>query len=222
MTDVAPHDRPREKLGRTGAGALGDNELLAIVLGHGSHGHDALAVANRILALAGGLPGLTRVHRGRLAGIPGIGPAQSARVEAAVELGRRTLAAPAATRPRFLSSREIAKYLLPLYGAHPVERFGVVMLDARSRLMAARIISTGLLDSSLAHPREVFREALVGGAAAVAVFHNHPSGDPRPSRDDLALTHRLKHAGVLLGVELIDHLILADAQYCSMKESQLL
>jgi DNA repair protein RadC len=222
MTDVASHDRPREKLLRSGAAVLGDNELLAIVLGHGSQGHDALAVANRILTLAGGLLGLTRMHHGRLASIPGIGPAQSARIAAAVELGRRTLSAPAITRPKFLSPREIAKYVLPLYGAYPVERFGVVLMDRRSRLIGTRIVSTGILDSSLAHPREIFREALVAGAAALAVFHNHPSGDPRPSQDDLALTHRLKHAGILLGVDFVDHLILADAQYCSMKESQLL
>jgi len=221
MIDIALHDRPREKLEKSGAGTLGDNELLAVLIGHGTSGTTALGLANQILALAGGTQGLTRLHRDQLAQLPGIGPAQASRVQAAIELGRRTLLAPARNRPRFMRPREIASYLLPQYGAHPVERFGVMLLDVRYRLLATRIISVGSIDSSIAHPREVFREALVAGAAAVVAFHNHPSGDVTPSKDDIALTDRLRQAGDVVGVELIDHLILADAEYCSMKESRI-
>jgi DNA repair protein RadC len=113
-------------------------------------------------------------------------------------------------------------YLLPEYGTHPVERFGVLLLDLKHRLLATRIVSTGVLDATLAHPREVFREAVMASAAAIVVFHNHPSGDPRPSPDDMVLTERLRTAGVIVGVDLVDHLILAERQYYSMKEARLL
>lgn len=218
----APHDRPREKLERNGPAALGDNELLAVLIGHGTAGITALALADHILDLARGVQGLTRLHRDQLARVPGIGPAQASRVQAAVELGRRTLVASGRPRPRFLRPRDIAVHLLPQYGAHPVERFGIMLLDTRYRLLSTRLISIGSLDASVAHPRDVFREALVAGAAAVVAFHNHPSGDPSPSRDDIALTDRLKRAGEIVGVELLDHLILADTEYCSMKEARVL
>lgn len=218
---VAPHDRPREKLERSGVAALGDNELLAVLIGHGNARSSALEVANGILALADGVHGLTRLHRDQLARAPGIGPAQASRVLAAVELGRRTMTLPGRRRPRFLTPRDAAEYLLPRYGAYPVERFGVVLLDTRYRLLSARVLSVGSVDASLAHPREVFREALLAGASVIVAFHNHPSGDPAPSEDDVALTGRLKSAGGVVGVYLLDHLILADSEYCSMREMKL-
>jgi DNA repair protein RadC len=220
MNDLSPQDRPREKLERSGVAALGDNELLAVIIGHGTSRIGVLALANSILRAAGGVHGLTRLHRDQLARLPGIGRVQAVRVQAAVELGRRTLLEASPARPRFLRPRDIAVHLLPQYGAHPVERFGVMLLDTRYRLLSTRLLSTGSLDASIAHPREIFREALLGGAAAVVAFHNHPSGDPTPSQDDVALTRRLRAAGEIVGVELIDHLILADTQYCSMKESR--
>jgi len=218
MIDVPPGDRPREKLERAGSAALGDNELMALVLGHGSARAGALSLANEILAAAGGVHGLTRLHRAQLAALPGVGPALASRVLAAVELGRRTLTHSPPERPQLLSGRACAEYLAPLYGAHPVEQFGVVLLDTRRRVLATRVISTGLVDASMAHPREVFREAVIASAAAVVVFHNHPSGDPTPSQDDLALTRRLVGAGEVVGIEMVDHVILGDVRYCSMRE----
>lgn len=211
-------DRPREKLDRHGTGALGDNELLAVLIGHGRPGADALSVANHVLQMAGGVQGLTRLRRDQLVEAPGVGPAQASRVLAAIELGRRTLTVPRQLRPRFQSPRETAHYLLPLYGAFPVERFGVMLLDIRYRLLTTRLISVGSLDGTTAHPREVFREALVAGAGAVVVFHNHPSGDPSPSTDDIALTKRLRDAGRIVGVPMVDHVILADEKYASHRE----
>jgi DNA repair protein RadC len=219
MDEVAPRDRPREKLERGGVIALGDNELLAIVLGHGLRGASALAIANRLLAASGGTHGLTRLSRDHLTKVPGVGPVLASRVQAAVELGRRTLLLSPRARPRFVTPRDAAAFLLPQFGAHPVERFGVLMLDTRHRLIRTLLISVGTADASLAHPREVFREATIGGAAAVVLFHNHPSGDPRPSEDDLELTRRLVAAGQVLGIDVVDHVILADTHYCSMKES---
>jgi DNA repair protein RadC len=218
IDDVAAHDRPREKLDRHGAGALGDNELVAIIIGHGTAGRSALDVANAILAAAGGAQGLTRIPRAHLARVAGVGVAQASRVQAAVELGRRTMLPAGSERPQFRDPADLAAYLLPLYGAHPVERFGALLLDKRNRLMATRLWTFGSVDTSPAHPRDVFREALVSGATGIVVFHNHPSGDPLPSRPDMALTARLKRAGEIVGVDLLDHVVLADDRYCSLKE----
>jgi DNA repair protein RadC len=222
MTDLAPGDRPREKLERSGAGALGDNELVAVVLGHGGAGTNALATANRVLAVAGGVCGLTRVHRRRLVSVPGIGEAQASRVLAAIELGRRTLLIDAEARPRFGSASEIARFLLPRFGAYPVERFGVMLLDATLRLMGVELVSVGGVDRSLAHPPDVFRAAVTARASAVVLFHNHPSGDPTPSVDDVRLTQRRAAAGEVVGIDVVDHVILADRRYQSMRESRIL
>lgn len=215
----APDDRPREKLERAGPRALGDNELLALVLGHGTAGASALAVADRLLDAAGGLHALTRMSGAQLARQPGIGTALAGRVRAAIELGRRTLLTEAPGRPQFLTARDLARYLMPQFSAYPHERFGVVLLDTKHRLLKASILSVGSLDSSVVHPREVFQEAITVGAFGVVVFHNHPSGDPTPSRDDLALTMRLRQAGAILGIPLLDHVILADTRYYSVREA---
>lgn len=219
MKDVAPHDRPREKLERLGCAALGDNELLALVLGSGSRHLDALALANRMLELAGGLHGLTRVGPGDLRHVAGIGRARAAQVLAAVELGRRTLVRGAADRPRLNTPRQVASFLLPEYGSRAVEQFGLVMLDTKHRLIRIKIVSVGSLDTTVVHPREVFREAAAASAAAIVLFHNHPSGDPTPSADDLVLTTRMVKAGDVMGIEVVDHLILADQRYFSLVES---
>src|SRR3954468_8244039 len=219
MKAVAPHDRPREKLERLGAAALGDNELVAVVLGSGSRELDALALANRLLEQSGGLHGLTRTGMGALRHVGGIGQARAAQVLAAVELGRRTLVRGGDEPPPLNSPRHLAAYLLPLYGAHAVEQFGIVMLDTKHRVIRTKIVSVGSLDTTVVHPREVFREAASASAAAIVLFHNHPSGDPAPSQDDVALTTRMVGAGDIMGIDVVDHLILSDQRYYSMLES---
>ena len=219
MKAVEPHDRPREKLERLGAAGLGDNELLALVLGQGSHGRNALDLANDLLGDVGGMHGLTRVAIGDLHRVAGIGRARAAQVLAAVELGRRTLTRGGTERPRLRSPSQLAAYLLPLYGAAAVEQFGVVMLDTKHHLIRVRIIAIGSLDSTVVHPREVFREATAAAAAAIVIFHNHPSGDPTPSDDDLVLTHRMLSAGLVMGIDVVDHIILGDQRYCSLLEA---
>jgi len=219
MKDVAPHDRPREKLERLGASGLGDNELVALVLGSGSRGRDALELANRLIQHAGGLHGLTRVTGGDLRQVRGVGRARAAQVLAAVELGRRTLVRGGGERPHFASPPQVAHYLLPQYGSGSVEQFGIVMLDSKSRLIRIKLVSTGSLDSTVVHPREGFREAAAAAAAAIVLFHNHPSGDPTPSPDDFVLTSRLVAAGAVMGIEVVDHLVLADRRYYSMLEA---
>lgn len=217
MKSVAVHDRPREKLERLGAAALGDNELLAIVLGQGRANASALDLANAMLA-GGGLRTLLRARHGELRQVSGIGAARAAQVLAAIELGRRTLTRGAEERVRLSSPRAVAEYLLPQFGNRPVEQFGVLSLDTKHRVLRATVLSVGTLDTSIVHPREVFREAMAAGAAALVLFHNHPSGDPEPSVDDCRLTERLVAAGVLMGIEVLDHVILADARYYSFRE----
>ena len=218
MKTVAPHDRPREKLQRLGAATLGDNELVAIVLGHGRPNQSALDLANLLLDGIGGIEALARARADDLRHLPGIGPARAAQVLAAVELGRRTLTRAGRQRMQITTPRTAAELLLPLYGNRSVEQFGVVLLDTRHRVLRTTVVSVGTLDASIVHPREIFREATAAGAAALVLFHNHPSGDPEPSPDDVKLTQRLIAAGVLMGIDVIDHVILGDVRYCSLRE----
>jgi len=218
VKDVSPDDRPREKLLRHGTASVGDNELVALVLGSGCQGIGALAAANELLKARGGLHGLARSTCGDLAQIPGVGLAKAARLVAAVELGRRTLAHAPAARVQLRTPRDAGTYLLPAFGSRPMEQFGVVLLDTKHRVLRTTILAVGTLNATVVEPRDVFREAMLGGAAAVVVFHNHPSGDPTPSPDDAALTRRLMAAGALIGIDLVDHIVLGDARYCSFKE----
>jgi DNA repair protein RadC len=221
MKRLAPADRPREKLARAGATALGDNELIALILGQGGAGRTALDLGAAVLACAGGPIGLSRVSLVDLQRIDGVGVARAAQILAAVELGRRTLSA-SLERRQFTKPRDVAAWLLPQFGGAPVEQFGTVLLDTKLRLIVVRIVSVGSLDASTAIPRDVFREAVAARAAAVILFHNHPSGDPAPSRDDVAVTRQLVAAGTLLGIQVVDHLILGTVTYFSFSEDKLL
>ena len=221
MKDVVePYERPREKLARVGASGLGDNELLALVLGTGSRVSDALELANTLLQTVGGLHGLVRADFGELQRVAGVGTARGAQIVAALELGRRTLLRRGSARPRLSTPRDLARHLLPQYGALAVEHFGIVMLDTKHRVLRIKIVSIGSLDTTVVHPREVFREAASASAAAIVLFHNHPSGDPTPSKDDLVLTARMVRAGEVMGIDVVDHLILADQRYYSLVESR--
>jgi len=210
-------DRPREKLTRAGAWALGDNEVLALVLGSGTRRRGALTVAQDVLAVAGGADGLPRLSLDELQRIDGVGEARAARVLAAVELGRRALIRAAGERPQFLAPADIAHYLAPLYAGYRVERFGVMLLDARLRLLRTAIVGVGTQDGVLVLPRDIFREAVLGSAASVVVFHNHPSGDPTPSQDDVAVTGRIVRAGETMGIAVVDHIILGSGRFFSFK-----
>jgi DNA repair protein RadC len=220
MKSIEPHDRPREKLERLGAGSLGDNELLALVLGHGAAENGALDLANDVLTAMGGLHGLARASVDELRRIRGIGAARASQLLAAVEAGRRTLVRSRRERPQIIEPRNAAEILIPQFGSKRVEHFGVLLLDTKHRVMRTSVVSVGSLDTSVVHPREVFREATMVGAAAMVLFHNPPSGDPAPSDDDLALTLRLVRAGELMGISVIDHVIVAESRYHSMREQK--
>ena len=218
----APHDRPREKLARAGVNALGDNELVALQLGSGVRSRSAMVVAEDVLAVAGGVRGLLRIGADELRRVSGVGVPRAARLLAAIELGRRAMVSVPSERPRFNSSRDLCYYLMPLYCGHREERFGIVLLDAKHRLMRAEIVSVGSLDSSIAHPREIYRVATLASAAALALIHNHPSGDPTPSADEVELTKRLVAAGHVKGIEVVDHVILGDGRWFSFRDAGIL
>jgi DNA repair protein RadC len=219
MKALSPDDRPREKLLHHGASALGDNELVALVLGNGSRRGSALTVANELLAAHGGLYGLTRCTCDDLVRVAGIGRARAAQVVAALELGRRTLARGPSARMPMNNPQVAAAFLMPRFGGRAVEQLGIVLLDSKHRVVRTAVLAVGTLNSSAVEPREVFREAAIGGAAAIVVFHNHPSGDPTPSPEDFELTHRLVAAGTLMGIDVLDHLVLGDTRFWSFKET---
>jgi DNA repair protein RadC len=220
MIDLLLDDRPREKLRHLGPAALGDNELLAVVIGNGTRRGNALTVANALLAAHGGLHGLTRATADDLVRIAGIGRVRAAQLIAALELGRRTLGHAPSARLLIRGPEDAAGYLMPRFGSRGVEQFGIMLLDAKHRVMKTSVLAVGTLNSSIVEPRDVFREAAIGGATSIVVFHNHPSGDPTPSPDDVALTRRLVGAGSLLGIDVVDHLILGDARYWSILEAR--
>jgi DNA repair protein RadC len=218
LTSLAPADRPREKLMRVGAEALGDNELVAVVLGSGTKARGALTVGQDVLTAAGGVHGLIRLGIDELTRVSGVGLPRAARLLAAVELGRRVLTADNGERLQVRKPADAAHFLMARYGGHRVERMGVMLLDLKRRVIRTTILSVGSLDNSMAHPREIFREAVVGSAASLVLFHNHPSGDPTPSPIDRQITQRLADAGEVMGIQVMDHIILGDGRYFSFSE----
>jgi DNA repair protein RadC len=216
VRDLPASERPRERLSRHGAPALSDRELLALLLGTGTRRASVLDVAERLQSA--GLHELAARSLPELAAERGVGQAKAARLLAALELGARVASGSGRSAPLLRTPEDAARHLLPRYAARPVETFGLLALDVRHRLRKEAVISVGCLTSSLVHPREVFQEAVLARAAAIVLFHNHPSGDPEPSADDLALTRRLASAGSLMGIEVLDHLVLGAGRFVSLKQ----
>jgi DNA repair protein RadC len=217
IRELDPSQRPRERLLAFGAAALSDAELLAILLRSGQRGRGALAVANDWLAEIGGLAGLARADVRELLGRTGVGPAKAATVAATVEIGRRI--AGAQLRPgRLLDRPEVAGPFVArhLLGRHH-EVFGMLTLDGRHRFIALHELTNGTRSQAPVDPAELFRRAVLDRAAGVLAFHNHPSGDPEPSHDDLALTRRLAAAGHHIGVSVLDHLIVGEQRWISIR-----
>ncbi len=212
------HDRPRERLFALGSEALADAELVALLLRTGSRAGDALALATELLAAHGGLQGLARAGARSAAELSGIGPAKTAALRAAVELGRRLAVRRLQAGAAIRSPVDIHRHFHPSLRFLPHERFLVVLLDGRHRVLGQELVSQGTLTASLVHPREVFRPALREAAAALVLVHNHPSGDPTPSREDREVTVRLVRAGEILGVPVIDHVVVAERGFCSLRE----
>lgn len=218
MTEL--HDLPlppRERLLTHGIAGLADAELLALLLRTGRRGRSALELARELLE-ARGLAGLARAEVGELAAVPGIGPAKAAALLAACEMGRRIASQPLSRGERIGSPEDVHRHFHPRLRDAPTEQFHILLLDARHRLLRSVLTSQGTLTATLVHPREVFRPALREAAAAIVLVHNHPSGDPAPSQEDREITRRLARAGALIGIPVLDHVIVADRGYASLRE----
>jgi DNA repair protein RadC len=216
---AAATDRPRERLARLGAAALSDAELVGLVLRTGRTGEDALGLARRLLDRFGGLDGLAAASLPVLEAQPGLGPAKAATLGALGELAGRLIGTPLERGMAIRRPGDVQRHFLPRLGRMRCESFFVLLLDGRHRLIAEHEVSRGTLTASLVHPREVFREAIRAAAAAIVLVHNHPSGDPAPSGEDRSVTRRLFEAGRLIGIEVVDHVIVADAGYYSLREA---
>ncbi len=205
-----------------GTAALSDAELLALLFRTGGGGRDGLALAREVLAESGGLAALDQVAGLEFLRFPGIGPAKSASLLAALELGRRVAGRSLRSGAPVRGPADVAGHFRPRLRRALQESFFVVLLDGRHRMISEHLISRGTLTASLVHPREVFRPALREAAAAVILLHNHPSGDPSPSQEDREVTLRLSRAGELMGIPVLDHVVVAEGGYCSFRDRGLL
>lgn len=223
LAEQLTDDRPRERLWRLGPAALTAQELLAILLGTGCAGRDALEIAGALLAkMDGSLLRLAGRPAVEVARAPGVGLAKAARLAAALELGRRLGAERAPPPERIKGPTDVHRLCAPKLRDLAVEEFHVLALGSQSQVLADLLITRGILNSSLVHPREVFRAAIAEAAAGIIVVHNHPSGDPTPSADDRAVTRQLVDAGRLLDLPVYDHVIVGGDRYISFAEAGLL
>lgn len=222
IKDVPLEERPRERMIRFGKEHLSNAELIALLLRTGRTGESVMQLAQRVLAKTGGLKGLTSASWQELAEIPGIGPAKAAQLLAGVELGRRISRSLPEERYAIRSPRDAAQYVMDELRYQRQELFICLFLDTKYKVIDKKCIFKGSLNVSVVHPREVFHEAIRRSSAAVICVHNHPSGDPTPSREDIEVTERLVEAGRILGIDMIDHLIIGDQTYYSMKEKGLI
>ncbi len=221
VKEMPIEERPRERLMRAGPQALSTAELLAIILRVGVGGENVLTMASRILANHNGLSGLARADFAQLAAERGLGPAKTAQILAALELGRRLMAESPEERWQIRAPSDAAHVLMPKIGFQQQEHFVVLYLDTRNRVIDQEVLYVGSLNTSLVRIAEVFRGAVRRNCAAVIVAHNHPSGDPNPSPEDVALTRRLVDAGKLLEVDVLDHLVIGQNRYVSLRERAL-
>jgi DNA repair protein RadC len=208
---------PRERLRERGTESLDDADLLALLLRTGARGRPAEELARELLGGAG-LHGLARAIPAELERQPGVGPAKAATLLAALELGRRLAERRLETGDAIRGPQDVYRHFHARLRDAPHEQFHLLLLDGRHRLLREVMASRGTLTASLVHPREVFRPALREGAAALVVVHNHPSGDPAPSAEDREVTRRLVQAGALLGVPLLDHVVVAERGWVSLRE----
>ena len=217
VSDLPVRERPVNRLRQAGPGALSTTEVLACLI----QTPDALNQAQQLLARFEGLPGLIRASESEITEVDGIGPANASRIKAALELGRRLNLAAREDRPKVGSPSELATILLPEMAHLEREHFVVVCLDTRNNVVHKKTLYVGSLNATYIRVSEVFQEPIRRNAAAIIVAHNHPSGDPSPSREDLSVTKQIREAGEMLGIELLDHLVIGDQRFVSMRERSL-
>ena len=213
-------ERPREKLAARGAHSLGDADLLAILLRTGTKGKSAVELAMGLLKRFGTLKNLAARLPRELREQAGLGEAKAATVVAALELGRRLASERDRPRAQFKASADVAAHFSPLMRHLKREVFKIALLDSAHRLIRTKSVTGGTLNLALVHPREVFREAVVESAAGLVLVHNHPSGDPVPSDEDVRLTRQLVGAGETLGIQVLDHVIIGTERHYSFADSR--
>ncbi len=218
IRELPASERPRERLQHYGASALSNGELLAIILRTGTGGENVLDMAQRLLSTYRGLAGLARASFGELAREHGVGKAKTAQIQAAFELGRRLLVASPDERPQISSPADAANLLMPEMELLEQERLRTLLLDTKHRLLASPTVYVGNVNTSVIRVAELFREAIRLNCVALIVAHNHPSGDPTPSPEDIRVTEQIVQAGKLLDIEVLDHLVIGRQRYVSLKE----
>ncbi|MEK5487692.1 DNA repair protein RadC [Lysinibacillus sp. FSL M8-0355] len=218
IRDVHMEDRPRERLLRQGAESLSNQELLAILLRTGTKEESVLALANRVLNVFERLHHLKHATIEEMVAIKGIGEVKAIQLLAAIELGRRLAQKQNIEKFTIRSPQDAAAYLMPDMTSLNQEHFVVLFLNIKNQIIHKQTIFIGSLNASIVHPRDIFREAVKRSAASIICAHNHPSGVPTPSTEDIEVTKRIVEAGYIIGIELIDHVIIGDHQFISMKE----
>lgn len=220
--DLPASERPRERLQKFGAEALSAQEVLAVILGRGIAGESVMVTAQRLLSQFGSLKGIAGASLEELAGVRGIGLAKAAQIKAAFELTSRLEGYQESGKKETVKTPEdVVALVRSRLKSKKKEYFLALLLDTRNQLIRVAEISVGSLDSSIVHPREVFKEAVSASAASVLFAHNHPSGDPEASEDDINLTKRLVEAGEIMGIDVLDHVIIGDRKYLSLKREGL-
>ena len=218
LRNVPHEERPRERMMRYGAEALSHAELLAILLRPGTKDQSAVHLAGAVLKQCGSLRGLMDMSVEELTAISGIGPAKALQLRAGIELGRRITKSKLGETITVRRPKDAAEYVMEELRYLKKEHFVCLFLNTKNHIIARETLSMGTLNASLVHPREVFRAAIKYSSASIICAHNHPSGDPAPSPEDISLTKRLVEAGQLVGIEVLDHLIIGDGRFVSLKE----
>jgi DNA repair protein RadC len=222
VREMPEADRPRERLARVGAEVLRDAELLAILFRTGTAKEGAVSLAERLLQHFSGLRAMARASLEELQQVKGVGPVKAVEIKAALELGKRLAQHHAEKRRKFTCAQDVVDLLMTEFKEYEVEHFKAILVNRKNEMLKTLMISRGTVDGTLAAPADVFRQAVREAATGVIVAHNHPSGNPEPSRADIELTRQLVEAGRLLNIELLDHIVFGDGKYVSFKERQLL
>ncbi len=222
IKELPAEERPRERLHAYGAQALTTAELLAILIRTGNAERSAVSLGEYLLAEFGSIKGVASASLEQIAHVKGLGEAKAAQIKAAVEFGNRLALFTEDAKPSIGGPRDVANLLMSDLRYQKKEHLKSLLMDTKNRVLAVRTVSIGDLSSSIVHPREVYKDAVVASAASIIVAHNHPSGDPTPSAEDVAVTKRLIQAGEIMGIDLLDHIVIGDGVFVSLKERGLI
>ncbi|AKB11929.1 DNA replication and repair protein RadC [Methanosarcina thermophila] len=217
IRDIPEEERPRERLIRNGPESLSNAELLGVILRTGSREENAVSLANQILSKYN-IKQLSLTNVSTLTQVHGVGKAKAAQIAAVFELARRLETFVEEPKRKICSPKDVYVLMYPKMREQKKEKFITLCLDTKNQVLKEEVVSIGSLNASIVHPREVFKSALMESSASVIIVHNHPSGDPSPSREDIMVTEKLVEGGKLLGIDVLDHIIIGDGRYVSLKD----